>query len=296
MTETTTAMQQPLFNKIVIIGLGLIGSSIARALKTKQAVETIVGIDNNPDMLMDGQTLGVIDEIGTIDGASFENADIVIISVPMGAIDSIVSQALPLISADTVITDVASAKQSVVDAFRATTDGKTPTNFVPGHPISGTEHNGVRAGFATLFENRACVLTPLPSTDSTAMTTVQTMWEICGAKVATMDISHHDSLFAATSHLPHMLAYTLVDALAKKSDKQEIFKFAAGGFRDFTRIASSDPIMWRDVALLNKTAILEMLAVYRQELDELTADIKNNNAAAIEARFRNAKAARDALL
>ena len=295
MSETNSEPQAA-FTKIVIIGLGLIGSSIARALKAKQAVTTIVGIDNNPDMLMDGQTLGVIDEIGTIDKASFKSADIVIISVPMGAIDAIVAQALPLISPDTVITDVASAKQSVVNAFSSAANGNLPSNFVPGHPISGTEHNGVRAGFATLFESRACVLTPLPATDPAAIATVEIMWQLCGANVATMDITHHDSLFAATSHLPHMLAYTLVDALAKNSDKQEIFKFAAGGFRDFTRIASSDPVMWRDVALLNKTAILEMIALYRQELDALTADIESDNGSAIEARFRNAKSARDALL
>lgn len=284
------------YDKIIIIGLGLIGSSIARALRSAGAVKTLVGIDSDSDMIKDGRYLQVIDQVGDYDDTTFADADMVIIAVPMGAIDSLAKKVLALTPEQAVITDVSSAKESVVKTFTEANDGVTPSHFVPGHPIAGTENNGVHAGFATLFQDRLVVLTPVHETNPEAIKHVRDLWEICGATITSMSVEHHDHLFAATSHLPHMLAYTLVDALAQKSSKQEIFQFASGGFRDFTRIASSDPIMWRDVALLNKTAVLNMLNVYRRELDQLIDDIEQDQGDAIEARFRRAKTARDALL
>jgi prephenate dehydrogenase len=193
---------------------------------------------------------------------------------------------------DAVVTDVGSAKASVVAAVRAAA-GRVPPWFVPGHPIAGAEHSGVEHSFAQLFEYHRVILTPLPETDPAAHARVREMWQLVGAEVLDMEVDHHDTVLAATSHLPHVLAFCLVDSLARRSENEAIFEFAAGGFRDFTRIASGDPVMWRDICLANREAILEIIARFQADLAEVTAAIARRDGEALTETFRRAKVARD---
>lgn len=223
---------------------------------------------------------------------SAPGADMVVVCVPLGAMEAVFRGIAPALTADAVVTDAGSAKACVVAAARRAFGGVPPW-FVPGHPIAGTEKSGVAASFAELYRNRKVILTPLPETAPEATARVQAMWEAAGAEVQCMDVEHHDEVLAATSHLPHVLAFQMVDTLARMSDEDEIFRYAAGGFRDFTRIASSDPVMWRDICLANGQALLAMLDRYRADLDHLADAIRAGDGAELERVFRNAKAARD---
>ena len=281
-----------MIRKLAIIGVGLIGGSLARALREQGAVKEIVGCGRGKPNLEKAVELGVIDHYTHDAGEAAKGADMIFLAVPLGAMKSTFEAIKPHLAEDAVITDGGSVKGCLVkDAVEAF--GVVPDNFVPGHPIAGTEHNGVEASFAELYQNRRVILTPLPETDSAATKRVAEMWRLCGAEVAEMEVEHHDEVLAATSHLPHMLAFSLVDALARMKENDEIFLYAAGGFRDFTRIASSNPVMWRDICLANQDALGEMLHRFANELTDLATTLREGNGEHLLEIFERAKAARD---
>ena len=288
------ATTQPLIRRLSVIGVGLIGGSLARALRAAGEVGEVVGGGRGEDNLRAAVRLGVIDRYTTDLTQAVAGADVVMIAVPLGAIEAVLRVIAPHLAADAVLTDAGSAKGSVVaDVERVY--GSIPPNFVPGHPIAGTEQSGVEASFATLFQRRRVILTPLAETSAAAHQLIRRMWELTGAEVVDMGVRHHDAVLAATSHLPHMLAYTLVDTLARLDDRAEIFRYAAGGFRDFTRIASSDPQMWHDICVANREELLEMIALFNADLERLAGAIRADDRAAILATFQRAKRARDNL-
>ncbi|HRX71388.1 MAG TPA: prephenate dehydrogenase/arogenate dehydrogenase family protein [Candidatus Competibacteraceae bacterium] len=285
---------QPLIQRLCLIGVGLIGGSLARALRDVGEVGEVIGCGRGEDNLRAAVRLGVIDRYVTDPAQAVSGADVVVIAAPLSAIEPVLRMIVPCLSADTVVTDVGSAKGSVLaDVERVY--GAIPPHFVPGHPIAGTEQSGVEASFATLFQGRRVILTPLAETSSAAHRLIQRMWELTGAEVIDMGVRHHDAVLAATSHLPHILAYTLVDTLARLDDRAEIFRYAAGGFRDFSRIASSDPKMWHDICFANREQLLEMIALFSADLERLATAIRNEDHAALLATFQRAKRARDNL-
>lgn len=277
--------------RIAIVGIGLIGGSLGLALKAAGYGGEIVGIDRVPEQLERAQRLGVVDRVESDAVAGVERADVVVLAVPMGSMHAVLEAVAPGLAPGTVVTDVGSVKGSVVAEARAVLGGLR--RFVPGHPIAGTERSGVEAAFATLFQLRRVILTPTAEVDPDAIAAVQTLWQHTGAVVERLDVGEHDRILAETSHLPHMLAFGLVDALARQADAEQVFRYAAGGFRDFTRIASSDPTMWRDICLANREALLAALESYRDDLDALTAEVKQADGAGLLARFTRAKTARD---
>lgn len=280
------------FRQLTIIGVGLIGGSLARALRQAGVVDRIVGSSRRTEHLQKAVDLGVIDAFDTRPEAAVKGADCVIVAVPLGAMQRVFESIAPHLEADAVVTDVGSSKGSVLKAVEAACGG-IPSWFVPGHPIAGAEKSGVSASFAELYQGRRVILTPTPQTAEIAHQRVKAMWQIAGAEVVDMEVRHHDEVLAATSHLPHILAYGLVDTLAGMEDKPEIFRYAAGGFRDFTRIASSDPVMWRDICLNNREAILAVLDRYTRDIAELRSLIDASEGDALEALFSRAKRARD---
>lgn len=280
-----------MIRQLTIIGVGLIGGSLARALKQVGQVGEVVGCSRNQAHLQDAQKLGVIDRFTTDIGAAVQGADMVLLAVPLGAMEDCFRAMVGHLGADTVVTDAGSAKASVVAAAQAAF-GELPSGFVPGHPIAGTEQSGVQASFAELYRNRRVILTPLASSSPAALEAVRNMWQATGAFVDEMGVEHHDEVLAATSHLPHLLAYGLVDTLVSMDESEEIFRFAAGGFRDFTRIASSDAVVWRDICLANQTALLAVLERYRADLENLTELVRRGDGEALGALFTRAKAAR----
>ena len=281
-----------MIRKLAIIGVGLIGGSLARALRGQGAVKEIVGCGRSQPNLEKAVELGVIDSYTHHAGEAVKNADMIFMAVPLGAMKATFEAIKPNLAEDAVITDGGSVKGCLVKDAEAVF-GCVPSNFVPGHPIAGTEHNGVEASFAELYQNRRVILTPLDVTDPDALRRVTEMWELCGAQVTSMDVRHHDEVLAATSHLPHMLAFSLVDSLARMKENDEIFRYAAGGFRDFTRIASSNPVMWRDICQANQEALGEVLHRFADELTDLAATLKEGNGEHLLEIFERAKAARD---
>ncbi|HHH42765.1 MAG TPA: prephenate dehydrogenase/arogenate dehydrogenase family protein [Gammaproteobacteria bacterium] len=282
-----------MIERLCVIGVGLIGGSLARALRAAGYVGEVVGASRNAAHLQKAQDLGVIDHYDTDLASAVKDADMVLVSVPLGAMEAVFAAIQDALGPDAVVTDAGSAKASVVAAVQAAT-GETPAWFVPGHPIAGTEQSGVEASFPELYQGRRVILTPTEQTDAAATRKVRAMWEAAGAVVKEMEVGHHDEVLAATSHLPHMLAFALVESLARMSEQREIFEYAAGGFRDFTRIASSDPVMWRDICVANRDALLAMLKSFRGDLDDLSAAIEKRDEDRILAIFQDAKAARDA--
>jgi prephenate dehydrogenase len=282
-----------MIERLCVIGVGLIGGSLARALRETSYVREVVGSSRSAEHLQQAVDLGVIDRYDTDPGKAVRGADMVFVSVPLGAMAGVFNAIKDELADFAVVTDGGSAKASVVEDVRRAV-GRVPPWFVPGHPIAGTEQSGVGASFADLYKGRRIILTPTAETDAEAVSKVRAMWEATGASVNEMDVEHHDEVLAATSHLPHMLAFVLVESLARLSEQREIFEYAAGGFRDFTRIASSDPVMWRDICLANRDALLAMVAHFRNDLDDLTAAIRDRDADRILQIFQDAKAARDA--
>jgi len=283
---------KPFFKRVALIGVGLIGGSLARALKKHQLCDTVIGYGRSTEELKKAVELGVINRYGASIKETVIDADLVIVAVPMSAFESVFAEMSGVISDKAIITDVGSAKASVIEAaMRAF--GQLPAGLVPGHPIAGTEKNGVDASFDSLFENRRVILTPTEASAQNAVDQVQQMWKAVGAEVVLMTPDHHDHVLAATSHLPHVLAFSLVETLGKMHESSEIFRYAAGGFRDFTRIASSDPTMWRDICLNNKTAILSVLKKYERHLKKLEQAIETQDEKAINDIFVRAKTARD---
>ncbi|MDH5300497.1 MAG: prephenate dehydrogenase/arogenate dehydrogenase family protein [Gammaproteobacteria bacterium] len=281
-----------MIKQLTIIGVGLIGGSLARAAKKNNLVQRVVGVDRNIDQLKKAVELGVIDAYETDIANGVKDAEIVVVAVPLGAMESVFAAMKDHLPADAVISDVGSSKRSVVDAAKKAF-GQLPPGFVPGHPIAGTEKSGVEASFAELYEQRCVIITPVETSAQWAVEKLQALWSGCGAEVSSMSAEHHDEVLAATSHLPHVLAFALVDTLGQMHESKEIFKYAAGGFRDFTRIASSDPDVWRDICLANGDALLLTLERYKQELDTLAQAIVAKDAKQVETILRRAKQIRD---
>ena len=281
-----------MINRLCVIGVGLIGGSLALALKRAGFVKEVVGCSRRETHLQQAVELGVIDRYETDMAKAVEGADLVFLSVPLGAMQSVMQAIKPGLAADTVITDGGSAKGCIVEDARAAF-GALPEGLVPGHPIAGTEKSGVEAAFPDLYQDRRIIITPLETSDPEAVALVQAMWEAAGAHVEKMNVEHHDEVLAATSHLPHMLAFGLVDSLARMKDNDEIFRYAAGGFRDFTRIASSDPVMWRDICIHNQVALVKMMQRYKDDLNEIELAIGNGDGDLLLEIFTRAKESRD---
>lgn len=264
----------PIFQQVTIIGLGLIGSSLARAAQSQNLAAKIVGYDASPAVRLRAQELGFASEIAETLASAVENADLIILCTPVGAVAAIAEAMAPHLKAGAIISDVGSVKSSVVAALAP----HLPANvhLIPAHPVAGTEYSGPDAGFATLFAKRWCILTPLPEADADALERVTQFWQGCGSNVEIMTPHHHDQVLAITSHIPHLIAYNIVGTAAEMEEvtQSEVIKFSAGGFRDFTRIAASDPTMWRDVFLNNKDAVLEMLGRFTEDLTALQRMIR----------------------
>jgi prephenate dehydrogenase len=277
---------------LAVIGVGLIGGSLARALRAADYVGEVIGCGRSEANLEEAVALGVIDRYTHDAAAAAAVADLVFLAVPLGAMRETFAAISDTLPAHALVTDAGSAKGSVVADCQAAAPRLLP-RFIPGHPIAGTEKNGVAASLADLYQGRRVILTPLEANDAETVARVREMWQVCGAEVSEMSVAHHDEVLAATSHLPHMLAFGLVDMLARLKANDEIFRYAAGGFRDFTRIASSNPVMWRDICIANRKALGPMLAGFADEMNELALRIDSADADALLAIFERAKAARD---
>jgi prephenate dehydrogenase len=280
-----------------MVGVGLIGGSIARAARQQGLAREIVALGQEQQLaeLKVAQELGVIDQYFTAAGLALQNADCVIIATPVGAVQSVFEQLAPFWNNGTVYTDACSTKASVIAAAHAVF-GKVPTNFVPAHPIAGAERSGVTASSAELFTHKRLIITPLAETDPQAVEQVRRFWQGIGSTVSVMTVEHHDTVLAATSHLPHILAFALVGLLGRKDEQREIFKYAAGGFKDFSRIASSDPTMWLDICLANKQEIIPLLQQYRAELNEIEQLLADEQSQQIFETFTYARNARQRFL
>jgi len=278
--------------RLALIGVGLIGGSLVRALRDQNGVIEVVGYGRSHDNLQQAIELGVIDKIAESIAEAVTDADMVVIATPLGSMRSIFSEMVGHLSPEAVLTDVGSVKGIVVeDAVAAF--GDVPPRFIPGHPIAGTENSGVQASLSDLYRDRRVILTPLENSDPEALRIVTEMWQTAGAEVVEMNVEHHDKVLAATSHLPHLLAYALVDSLAKQEAHSEIFRFAAGGFRDFSRIASSNPTMWRDISLANRDQLLQAIDSFQDELDLVKQMVQDEDGASLLELFSRAKKARD---
>ena len=279
-----------LYMNIAIIGVGLIGGSFALALRRQAAKLRVIGIDRDAAALDDALRLGVIDEAATL--AATATCDAVLIAVPVRQFPHVMAELSNHLKPETVVTDAGSTKQDVIAAARAALGNKI-AQFVPGHPIAGREHAGVASSQSALFEGKNVVLTPIAENATQSIERVRALWRACGARVVEMPAESHDAVFAAVSHLPHLLAFALVDELAARPNAKTLFSFAASGFRDFTRIAGSSPEMWRDIALNNRDALLHEINAYETQLTALRKALGSNNGEALEAMMARAKHARD---
>jgi prephenate dehydrogenase len=277
--------------KLVVVGVGLIGGSFALALKTAGAAGRVVGVGRGARNIRRALELKVIDAAGAFDRATLGDADLVLLAAPVGQMRPIMRAIAPWIGPKTVVTDAGSTKQDVVALARRELKGAL-ARFVPGHPIAGTEKSGAEAAFADLYVGRKVVLTPLSQSAPRAVALVRAAWRQCGAEVIEMKPKEHDAVLAAVSHLPHVLAFALVDMVAGHRNAKQLFSHAAGGFRDFTRIASSHPEMWRDICLANHEALLAELDRYRGTLGRIRAMLKRGDARRLEALFARARDAR----
>jgi cyclohexadieny/prephenate dehydrogenase len=285
-------MSEPCFDKIAIVGLGLIGSSIARALKQQGLAAAVAGYDLSPEVRTRARVLGFCDEVADEGAAAVENAEIVVLAVPVGATGEAIAAIAASLRDGAIVTEVGSVKGAVIKAaLAALPEGVA---FVPGHPIAGTEHSGPDAGFAELFDGRWCILTPCERSTEIAVQKVTALWRALGSEIEIMTPEHHDLVLAITSHVPHLIAYNIVGTAAdlEKVTESEVIKFSAGGFRDFTRIAASDPVMWRDVFLNNKDAVLEMLSRFSEDLSALQRMIRWGDGEALLDLFARTRAIR----
>lgn len=281
-----------MINRLAIIGVGLIGGSLSLALKQKGAVNQVVGYARSEKARSEALELGIIDHAASSLAEAVDNADMVFVAVPMGAMAEVFKGIAGHLNPEAIITDGGSAKSQVVEVARQALGDKF-RQFVPGHPIAGTEKSGPSAAFAELYQAHRIVLTPVADTDAAATAKVKAMWQLTGAEVFEMDVAHHDTVLAATSHLPHVLAFNLVGMLAERDDCDEVLRYAAGGFRDFSRIASSDAVMWRDICLGNQEAILALLEQYHQGMNRIEQAIRDGDGDYLIEVFARAKKARD---
>jgi prephenate dehydrogenase len=280
-----------MFNRVVIIGAGLIGGSFALALKQAGAARHIVGLGRSPEAMARALELGIIDEIATNPEDAMRGAELVLIAAPVAQTAPILASLLPHLEAHTIVTDAGSTKSDVVAAARSML-GERIGQFVPGHPIAGSEANGPDAATALLYRGKKTVLTPLPENLDADVEKVAAAWRACGAIIHRLTAEKHDRVFAAVSHLPHLLAFALVDDIAAKPHADQLFRYAASGFRDFTRIAGSSPEMWRDISLANRDALLGELDAYLAQLATMRAMLAAGDGAALEGVYANAQRAR----
>jgi prephenate dehydrogenase len=286
------------FAKLIVVGVGLIGGSFALALRNVGAVRSVVGVGRSRANLESAQRLGITDRTYTMTQswhAELRDADVVLLAAPVGQMAELFATIAPHLGAATIVTDAGSTKQDVIAAARASLGAALP-RFVPGHPIAGTEHSGAAAAFSSLYRGKNVILTPISITDPDAIALVADCWTQCGGRVTQLDAARHDELFAAVSHLPHALAFALVGELAGRPDADDFFRYAAGGFRDFTRLASSHPEMWRDICIANRHALRTELASYRTALDRIDRMLAAGDAGALETFFADARDARNAWL
>src|SRR5262245_22675626 len=285
-------IKAPLFNRVALIGVGLIGGSIARAARAQGAVRSIVATARSAATRKRVAELGLADQVVETNAAAVAGADLVILCIPVGACGEVAKEIGPHLIQGAIVSDVGSVKGAIVREMAP----HLPPNvhFVPAHPVAGTEHSGPDAGFAELFVNRWCILTPPENTDAQAVHRLAAFWGVLGANVDTMTPEHHDLVLAVTSHLPHLIAYTIVGTADELSQVtlSEVLQYSAGGFRDFTRIAASDPTMWRDVFLANKEAVLEMLGRFNEDISALTRAIRRGDGDVLFEHFTRTRAIR----
>jgi len=289
-------MSDRLFDRVALIGIGLIGSSLARVLRRNSPDTTIVACAHRAETLATVRRLAIADETTDDPAQAAEGADLVIVATPLSAYAAIGERIAPVLKEGAILTDVGSVKQAVIRDLRPyVPEG---VHFVPGHPVAGTEHSGPEAGFAELFRERWCILTPLPETAPEAVAAVARMWETCGMRVVTMSADHHDKVLAMTSHLPHLIAYTIVGTATnlEESLKSEVIAFSASGFRDFTRIAASDPVMWRDIFLNNREAVLEIVQRFTEDLTALQRAIRWGESDTLQELFTRTRAIRRSII
>lgn len=277
----------------MIFGVGLIGGSVAMALKKAGYSQQIVGIDRNPASLAIAIELGVIDIATNNISEAMKAADLVLIATPVAQIPEILQLIKPHLAPNTVITDAGSTKSDVLRHAQAIL-GDLSSQFIGGHPIAGAEKSGVTAATADLYQDKNVVLTPTQDTSQHVISCVTNLWQCCGAKVSEMSAEMHDGIFATVSHLPHLLAFALVNEIALRPNAEQLFSFAASGFRDFTRIAGSHPEMWRDISLANKDALLNEIDAYEAELKKIKSMLQSADAAGLHALFKHASEARNA--
>ncbi|MBP5856481.1 prephenate/arogenate dehydrogenase family protein [Marivibrio halodurans] len=278
--------QKPLYDRVALIGLGLIGSSLARAIRRKALAGHVAGHARSQQTRDQSMKLGFLDSVHASPEEAAEGADLIVLCTPLGAYDAVLERIAPVLAPGATVSDVGSCKASVAESFARHLPAGV--HGIPGHPVAGTENSGPEAGFATLFEQRYCIVTPAPDTDPAALKRLIALWEGVGAMVEPMDAQHHDRVLAITSHLPHLIAYTIVGTASDLESQlkrerasenalvetREVIKYSAGGFRDFTRIAGSDPVMWRDVFTMNRDAVLEMLGRFQEDLVALQRAIR----------------------
>ncbi|SFS04912.1 prephenate/arogenate dehydrogenase family protein [Sphingomonas jatrophae] len=283
------------FARVTVVGLGLIGSSIARAVRATMPTVRVTGYDADPATRLEADALGFLDDVADTPGAAVIDADLVLLCVPVGAMGEAAASIAEDLPTDAIVSDVGGCKVSVAAAIRAAVPDAT---LVPGHPVAGTEHSGPAAGFATLFQGRWCILTPDGDTDPAAVMRVSAFWERMGAQVEIMDAAHHDLVLAVTSHVPHLIAYSIVGTASDLEEvtRGEVIKYSAGGFRDFTRIAASDPTMWRDVFLNNRAAVLEILQRLQEDVTMLQRAIRWGDGDALFDLFTRTRAIRRSII
>lgn len=292
MTAAATSTEAPVFQRLALLGIGLIGSSVARAARKHGLVGEIVGHSRRPETRDEAMALGFLDRVEADPAAAVASADIVMICAPMGAYEQLAKAIAPALAPGAVVTDVGSVKGMVAKTIAPYLPAGV--HLVPGHPIAGTEHSGPSAGFAELFIDRWCVLTPEPGVDAQAVAKVEALWRGMGMMVEKMTAEHHDRVLAITSHIPHLIAYTIVGTASdmEEATQAEVIRFSAGGFRDFTRIAGSDPVMWRDVFLTNKDAVLEVLQQFTEDLVRLQRAIRRGEGDTLQSWFTRTRAIR----
>jgi cyclohexadieny/prephenate dehydrogenase len=283
------------FARVTIIGLGLLGSSIAKAVRAEMPTVRLTGHDSNPEHNTTARAMKLVDDVTDTVGASVIDADLVILCVPVGAMGDVAAAIADDLPSEAIVSDVGSSKAGVMAALQSALPHHV---IIPAHPVAGTERSGPEAGFASLFHNRWCILTPPEGTDPSKINQLIAFWERLGANIEVMDAAHHDLVLAITSHLPHLIAYTIVGTASdlESVTRSEVIKYSAGGFRDFTRIAASDPTMWRDVFLTNKDAVLEMLQRFSEDLSVLQRAIRWGDGDALFDMFTKTRAIRRSII
>ena len=298
MRQRTTAQMRaqkgepPLFGRVALIGLGLMGASLALSMKRGNIAKHIAGAARSQKTLARAKALRLVDSLHAKPQTAVKGAELIILCTPVGAFESVFKAFAPALAKNAILSDVGSVKQSVLEALLPLMP--EGVDFIPAHPIAGTEKSGPDAGFAELFDGHWCILTPPPKARAGALQRMKRFWKRCGAQVVVMEAAHHDRVLALTSHLPHLIAYAMTDMAAglQKSEKKELMAYSAGGFRDFTRLASSDPVMWRDIFLANQGEALGMLEKFLEHLHMLRQELMRAKGDALEARFRRAAGVR----